>query len=49
MLICDPSYTNRCGLGNKTKCVGKVIRSIVITTTPIPNTKDIPSVQIILP
>lgn len=34
---------------NKTKVVGKVIRAICIMDHPIPNTQDVPSIQIILP
>jgi Rab GDP dissociation inhibitor len=46
MIICDPSYVN--GM-NKTKVVGKVVRAICLLDKPIPNTKDVPSIQIILP
>lgn len=49
MVICSPSYVNKCGLNNKVKSVGKCIRAICLLDHPIPNTKDIPSVQIILP
>ena len=46
LIICDPSYVK--GL-NKTKPVGKVIRVICIMDHPIPNTDNVPSIQIILP
>lgn len=46
LIICDPSYVK--GL-NKTKPVGKVIRAICIMDHPIPNTDNVPSIQIILP
>lgn len=49
MLICSPSYAIKCGLKHKVESVGKVIRAICIMDHPIPNTKNIPSVQIILP
>ena len=49
MLICSPSYAIKCGLSHKVKSVGKVIRAICILEHTIPNTKDIPSVQIIIP
>jgi len=44
MVICSPSYVNRCGLTSKVKSVGKCIRAICLLDHPIPNTKDIPSV-----
>jgi len=44
MVVCDPSYINKCGIKNKVKSVGKVVRAICILDHPIPNTKDIPSV-----
>jgi Rab GDP dissociation inhibitor len=46
LIICDPSYAK--GL-NKTKVVGKVIRAICILDHPIPETGNVPSIQIILP
>lgn len=46
LVICDPSYVRDM---NKTKVVGKVIRAICIMDHPIPNTQDVPSIQIILP
>jgi len=49
MLICDPSYAIKCGLGDIVKSTGKVIRCICIMDHPIHNTKDTPSVQIIIP
>lgn len=49
MLICSPSYAIKCGMQAKVKSVGTVIRAICILDHPIPNTKDIPSCQIIIP
>jgi Rab GDP dissociation inhibitor len=46
LVICDPSYVK--GL-NKTRVVGRVIRAICILDHPIPDTNDVPSIQIILP
>lgn len=49
LVICDPTYVNRCGLKDRVKHVGKVIRCICILDHPIPNTDKLPSVQIIIP
>jgi len=49
MVICDPSYAVRCGLKDRVKSIGKVIRCICFLNHTIPNTHDVPSVQIILP
>jgi Rab GDP dissociation inhibitor len=46
LIICDPSYVRDM---NKTKPIGKTIRAICILDHPIPNTQDVPSIQIILP
>ena len=46
LIICDPSYVRDL---KKTKSVGKVIRAICILDHPIPNTDNVPSIQIILP
>merc|ERR1719502_276288 len=46
MLIGDPSYFTKY---NKTKVVGKVVRSICIMDHPIKGTNDVESVQIIIP
>jgi Rab GDP dissociation inhibitor len=46
LVICDPSYVKD---QKKTKVVGKTIRTICILDHPIPNTNDVPSIQIILP
>jgi len=46
LVICDPSYVRDLG---KTKAVGKVIRAICILDHPIPDTLNVPSIQIILP
>lgn len=46
LVICDPSYVNN---DSRVKPVGKVIRAICLLDHPIPNTKDAPSIQIILP
>ena len=45
MVICDPSYTTN----DRLKEMGKVIRAICILDHPIPDTNDVPSVQIIMP
>ena len=49
MVICSPSYVINTGNAKKVKVIGKVIRCICILNHPIPHTKDVPSVQIILP
>jgi Rab GDP dissociation inhibitor len=49
MVICDPSYAIKCGLKDRVKLIEKVIRCICILDHPIPNTENIPSVQIIIP
>ena len=49
MVICDPTYAIKCGLQDRVKKVGQVIRCICILDHPIPNTGNIPSVQIIIP
>jgi len=46
LIICDPSYVKDL---KKTKSAGKVIRAICIMDHPIPNTDNVPSIQIILP
>lgn len=46
LVICDPSYVRDTG---RTKVNGKVIRAICIMDHPIPNTDNVPSVQIIIP
>jgi Rab GDP dissociation inhibitor len=46
LIICDPSYVKDL---KKTKTVGRVIRAICIMDHPIPNTDNVPSIQIILP
>lgn len=45
LVICDPSYCAQ----ERVKPVEKVIRAICLLNHPIPNTKDAPSIQIILP
>jgi len=45
LVICDPSYC----ASDRVKSIGKVIRAICLMDHPIPNTKDVQSVQIILP
>jgi Rab GDP dissociation inhibitor len=45
LVICDPSYTT----SDKLTKQGKIIRAICLMNHPIPNTKDAPSIQIILP
>jgi Rab GDP dissociation inhibitor len=49
MVICDPTYILKSGLKDRVKLIEKVIRCICILDHPIPNTEDIPSVQIIIP
>ena len=49
MVICDPTYAIRCGLKDRGRLVETVIRCICILDHPIPNTENIPSVQIIIP
>lgn len=49
MVICDPTYAIKCGLKDRVRLVQKVIRCICILDHPIPNTENIPSVQIIIP
>jgi Rab GDP dissociation inhibitor len=49
MLICHPSYMIKTGLEKKVKSVAKIIRCICIMDHPIPGTKDIPSLQLIIP
>ncbi|KAH3819407.1 rab GDP dissociation inhibitor beta-like [Dreissena polymorpha] len=44
MVICDPSYAQ-----DKVKKTGQVVRAICIMNHPVPNTKDVLSVQIIIP
>lgn len=48
-IICDPSYALKAGLTHKVKSVGKVVRCICIMNHMIPNTKDVPSAQVIIP
>ena len=49
MVICSPSYVLKTGNPGKVKSIGKVIRTICIMDHPIPNTNNVPSVQIIIP
>jgi len=49
MVICNPTYAINCGLKQKVSSAGRVIRCICIMDHPIPGTKDIPSIQIIIP
>lgn len=49
LVVCDPSYAMKTGNEGLVKQVGKIIRVICFLDKPIPNTKDIPSVQIIIP
>lgn len=46
LIICDPSYVRD---QKKTKVIGKTIRAICILDHPIPNTDNVPSIQIIVP
>lgn len=49
MVICSPSYVLKTGNASKVKAIGQVIRCICLMDHPIPNTNNLPSVQIILP
>lgn len=49
MLIGHPSYMIKTGNEKKVKSIGKVIRCICIMDHPIPNTNNIPSLQLIIP
>lgn len=49
MVICSPSYAINCGLKNRVKHLGQIIRCICLLDHPLPNTKDVPSVQVIIP
>ena len=49
MLICDPSYLVKTPLNTKLQKIGRVVRCICIVDHPIPHTKDVPSIQIIIP
>ncbi|CAD8211614.1 unnamed protein product [Paramecium octaurelia] len=49
MIIADPSYALKANIPNKVKSIGKIVRCICILNHPIANTKNIPSVQIIIP
>jgi len=49
MIICSPSYVIEAGMPELVKSVGKVIRCICIMDHPIPDTGDLPSLQIIIP
>ena len=49
LLICDPTYVINTGLKDRVKLIDRVIRCICILDHPIPNTENVPSVQIIIP
>lgn len=49
IVVCDPTYVIKSGNNNLAKKIGSVIRVICILDKPIQGTKDIPSVQIIIP
>lgn len=49
MLICHPSYMTKTGNESKVKPIAKVIRCICLMDHPVPGTKDIPSLQLIIP
>lgn len=49
MVICDPSYALKCKIEKPLAVTERIIRSICILDHPVPSTKDIPSVQIIIP
>lgn len=45
LVICDPSYAPESML----KPTGQAIRAICLLNHPLPDTKDVPSAQIIIP
>lgn len=47
LVICDPSYLPKGS--DKVKTTAKVVRAICLMNHPIPDTKEAPSIQIILP
>jgi Rab GDP dissociation inhibitor len=49
MLICHPSYLIKTGNEKKVKSIGKVVRCICILDHPLPNTGNVPSLQMIIP
>lgn len=49
MVICDPTYVYNAGLKDRVKLTERVLRCICILDHPIPNTNNMPSVQIIIP
>jgi Rab GDP dissociation inhibitor len=49
MLICHPSYMIKTGNESKVKPIAKVIRCICLLDHTVPGTKDIPSLQLIIP
>jgi Rab GDP dissociation inhibitor len=49
MVVCDPTYAIKWGLGDRVKLVERVIRCICILDHPIPNTGNVDSAQIIIP
>jgi Rab GDP dissociation inhibitor len=49
LVVMDPTYVQKTKLDKKLVRVGKLIRCICILTHPIPNTADVPSVQVIIP
>lgn len=49
MVICDPTYVINCGLKDRVKLTERVLRCICILDHPVPNTNNLPSVQIIIP
>lgn len=49
MVICDPTYVLNAGLKDRVKLTERVLRCICILDHPIPNTNNMPSVQIIIP
>jgi len=44
MVICGPTYAINCGLQDRVKSTGKIIRVICLMDHPIPKTKDVPSI-----
>ncbi len=48
-MICDPTYVLNAGLKDRVKLTERVLRCICILDHPIPNTNNMPSVQIIIP
>ena len=49
VLIVNPVYMLKSGNAAKVKSVGKVVRAVCFLKTPLPNTKNAESIQVIIP